>query len=59
MQIDLIEKLNVASKNSAAIFDASHNGIVVIDREGIVLVFNLAARYIFGETDRSFVGQHF
>jgi len=55
----LIEKLNVASKHFTAISDASHNGIVVIDRDGIVLVFNLAARHIFGETDRSFVGQHF
>lgn len=59
MQNALIQNLNVASKYSTAVFDASYNGFVLIDQDGILLVFNLAAWHIFGETDRSFVGRHF
>ncbi len=39
--------------------DASHNGIVIIDRNGLILVYNEAARRIFGDDDRSPVGRHF
>ena len=59
MQDTLTQNLGVDDKTWTAIFDASYNGIVVIDRDGIVLVFNLAARRIFNETERSFVGRHF
>jgi sensor histidine kinase regulating citrate/malate metabolism len=59
MQGLLIQNLDPATEPWATIFDASHNGIVVIDRDGFVLVYNHAARRIFNETGRYFVGQHF
>ena len=44
----------------AVIFDASYNGIVAIDKEGIIRVYNKSARRIFKEINSSsFVGRHF
>jgi transcriptional regulator with PAS, ATPase and Fis domain len=53
MQDTLTQNLAADCKTWTAIFDSSHNGIAVIDRDGIVLVFNPAARQIFNETERS------
>ncbi len=41
------------------ILDASHNGIVIIDRSGVILVYNKAARRLLEEGDHSPVGRHF
>jgi len=41
------------------ILDSAYNGILVIDREGIVQVYNKKARSIFGDSDsRQVVGMH-
>ena len=39
--------------------DASHNGIVIIDRKGLILVYNVAARRMLGDDDTSPIGRHF
>ncbi len=43
----------------AAIINASHNGIMILDREGIVVCYNAAASRIFDEIPGGIVGQHF
>jgi PAS domain S-box-containing protein len=42
----------------SAVFDASYNGIIVIDREGTIALYNSAARRIFGEDHTAYVGRH-
>ncbi len=42
-----------------SILDASYSGIVIIDREGTIIVYNQAAKRIFGEVVSSPVGRHF
>ena len=42
----------------SAVLDASYNGFIVIDREGIVAVYNQAAGRIFCEGYTSFVRRH-
>ena len=41
------------------VFDSSHNGIVIIDRQGLILVYNQGAKRIFGDGDQAPVGRHF
>lgn len=41
------------------IFDASHNGIVIINRDGFILLYNRAARRMLNDEDNSPVGRHF
>ena len=41
------------------ILDASHNGIVIIDRYGAILVYNKAARRLLEDDDHSLVGRQF
>ncbi len=41
----------------SAVLDASYNGIIVVDVDGKILVYNRAARRIFGEGHKSFVGR--
>jgi sensor histidine kinase regulating citrate/malate metabolism len=41
------------------ILDASHNGIVIIDRYGVILVYNKAARRLLEDDDHSLVGRQF
>jgi len=43
----------------AAIINASHNGIMILDREGVVVFYNTTALRIFNETPEDIVGQHF
>ncbi|AMV71917.1 sigma 54-interacting transcriptional regulator [Desulfuromonas carbonis] len=43
----------------AAIINASHNGIMILDDRGIVTCYNLAASRIFNEPTETIVGQHF
>lgn len=43
----------------ASILNASHNGIMILDREGVVVFYNLAAARIFGEDRESIIGRHF
>jgi PAS domain S-box-containing protein len=40
------------------VMDASHNGIVIIDREGTILLYNLAAWRMFGGEDSPPIGRH-
>lgn len=42
-----------------AIFNASHNGIMILDREGTIIFYNIAAARIFGEDRAAIIGQHF
>jgi PAS domain S-box-containing protein len=41
------------------ILDASHNGIVIINRDGVILLYNKAARIMLGNEAKSPVGRHF
>ncbi len=41
------------------VLDSSHNGIVIIDRQGLILVYNQGAKRIFGDGDQALVGRHF
>ena len=43
----------------SSVFDASHNGVVIIDRRGVIVVYNRAARRIFTDLSTSPVGRHF
>lgn len=43
----------------AAIINASHNGIMILDRAGIVVFYNSAAAKIFSENPDAIVGRHF
>ena len=43
----------------AILFDSCHNGVVVIDTNGIVTIYNRAARRIFSDGNRPVVGEHF
>ncbi len=52
---DLAELLGSAN----SLLDAAHNGIVVIDRQGKILVYNEAAKRIFGDPPVSFAGLFF
>lgn len=42
-----------------AVLDASHNGIIVIDRAGVIVFNSRAARRIFGDEGIQIVGRHF
>lgn len=55
-----MDNIDLPSLPDAAIYDASYNGIVAIDKEGIIRVYNKSARRIFKEIhSSSFVGRHF
>jgi PAS domain S-box-containing protein len=41
-----------------SVLDMFHNGIMILDREGIITVYNKAARRIFGEQGESHLGRH-
>jgi PAS domain S-box-containing protein len=43
----------------AAVFDATHNGVVIIDAQGKVLIFNRAARGMLGRASGDPVGRPF
>ncbi len=43
----------------AAIINGSHNGIMILDLNGIVVFYNTAASRIFNEDPTKVVGQHF
>jgi len=43
----------------AAIINASHNGIMILDRDGVIVCYNAAASRIFNEIPEDIVGQHF
>lgn len=43
----------------SSVLNASHNGIVVIDAEGIIRFYNVAAQIAFGDVDSSIVGRPF
>jgi PAS domain S-box-containing protein len=43
----------------SAVLDSSHNGIVVIDYDGVIVFYNRAARRIFGDEESTIVGRHF
>jgi len=43
----------------AAVINASHNGIMILDRQGTVVCFNTSASRIFNEKSDIIVGQHF
>ncbi|MBN2333858.1 MAG: sigma 54-interacting transcriptional regulator [Deltaproteobacteria bacterium] len=59
MCLDLLKLGGPLSEVLNAIFDSAYNGIVVIDRDGIVRVYNKKARSIFGDSDsRQVVGMH-
>ncbi|HTY24077.1 MAG TPA: sigma 54-interacting transcriptional regulator [Desulfomonilaceae bacterium] len=41
-----------------SVLDASHNGIVIIDRHGTILLYNQAAKRVLGGPDGSLIGRH-
>lgn len=42
----------------SSILDMFHNGILILDRDGIIRVYNKAARRIFGEDRQTEIGRH-
>ncbi|RJQ66009.1 MAG: PAS domain S-box protein [Desulfobacteraceae bacterium] len=42
----------------AAILDMFHNGVLILDRSGMIKVYNKAARRIFGEDRLTSIGRH-
>lgn len=40
------------------VLESTHNGIMAIDREGVIVLFNRAARRILGLGDQPLVGRH-
>ena len=42
----------------AAILDMFHNGVLLVDRNGMIRVYNKAARRIFGEDRQTHIGRH-
>lgn len=59
MQENALGFSNLSLHSISMIFDASYNGIVVVDKNGIVNVYNKSARRIFSQNQSSFVGRHF
>jgi PAS domain S-box-containing protein len=43
----------------ATILNASHNGIMILDRQGTVVFYNIAASRIFNESPDKIIGRHF
>lgn len=41
-----------------AILDMFHNGVLILDRDGIIRVYNKAARRIFGQDQQTYPGRH-
>lgn len=58
MDNNILNFSELSFQSIKGIFDASYNGIVVIDNEGIIKVYNESARRIFREAHSSFVGRH-
>lgn len=54
-----VNSLQVGPSLLESAMDASHVGIVIINHDGIILVYNRAARRIFGQVDLSYIGRHF
>jgi PAS domain S-box-containing protein len=54
-----LANLNKPPQLWSHIIDAIHNGVVVIDDKGIIIVYNQASRRIFGDGDRPIIGRHF
>jgi PAS domain S-box-containing protein len=46
-------------KEFELLLDSCHNGVVVINTDGVVTLYNKAARKIFSDGDRPVVGEHF
>jgi PAS domain S-box-containing protein len=46
-------------KECELLLDSCHNGVVVINTEGLVTLYNKAARKIFNDGERPVVGEHF
>jgi PAS domain S-box-containing protein len=42
----------------AAILDMFHNGVLILDRNGIIKVYNKAAQRIFGQDQETYPGRH-
>ena len=42
-----------------AVFDAAHNGIMIVNRQGRIVVYNRAARRMLGGVGQRIVGRHF
>ncbi|MBN2126394.1 MAG: sigma 54-interacting transcriptional regulator [Deltaproteobacteria bacterium] len=59
MKERLLQALEPWSPPLSSILDASHNGIIVVNREGVIVVFNQAARRIFGDENADYAGRHF
>lgn len=53
------DKLYKAFEALQPVFDASHNGIVIVDADGIVVVYNRAAMDMLGDSGQYLVGRHF
>lgn len=58
MNVTTSQKLNPCSF-CQIITDSSHNGILIIDRDGKILIYNEAARRMLGEGHSSLLGRFF
>ena len=55
----LLKDLSELDGAWSSLLDAAHNGIVVINRVGEVVLYNEAARRIFGDGPAPLIGRHF
>jgi len=58
MDATLARTLEESMPPWSSILDASHNGVIIINQEGRIVVFNQAARRIFRIGDEPLVGSH-
>ncbi len=53
------ETLKISEKNLSVILENNADGIVIVDMDGIVLYANLAAKKLFGKSNKEFIGYPF
>jgi len=59
MEASLFTRFDECLEVLVPILDASHNGILIIDRNGIIRLFNRAAQKIFQDVKEPPLGMHF
>lgn len=59
MMSDLTKQFSEYMAHLAPILNSSHNGVLIIDREGVIRLFNHGAHKIFQSLDSPPIGMHF
>ncbi|MEQ8671951.1 MAG: GAF domain-containing protein [Aggregatilineales bacterium] len=56
---DLLERVSMESDRMSAILESTRDGILMLNREGKLVVFNTSAERLLGVSFEQFMGQHF